>query len=174
MSVPPMLSFIDTLLRVQAQGATCFPQIFIKAWFCWGEMCLFCHMISVGWLEIMIQHIPSIICDFHFPVNLRLDILFPHIFCFLHQNWVGIYGFTLTKLRHAGDEEKTISSCSDTSSPMIAPPYLLQSTFCALKKTDWPKLDCFKFLVIDVLSARRVSAELQLEGQSEPMGLFGI
>ncbi len=57
-----------------------FNKIFIKAWFCWVEMCLFCHMASVGWLEIMIQHSSSIICDFHFPVDFRLDILFPHIF----------------------------------------------------------------------------------------------
>jgi hypothetical protein len=27
---------------------------------------------------------------------------------------------------------------------MIAPPVLPQSAFCALKKTDWPKLDRFK------------------------------
>jgi hypothetical protein len=32
----------------------------------------------------------------------------------------------------------------------------------------------FKFLILDVLNARRVSAELQLEGQSEPMVSFGI
>ncbi len=89
---------------------------------------------------------------------------------------MGIGEFTLTKLRHVGDEEKTIPSCedSDTRSPMIAPPVLLQSAFCALKKTDWPKLDSFKFLVFDILSARRVSAELQLESQSEPMGSSGI
>jgi hypothetical protein len=36
--------------------------------------------------EIMIQHTTSIICDFHLPVDFRLDILFPHIFWFLHQN----------------------------------------------------------------------------------------
>jgi hypothetical protein len=29
------------------------------------------------------------------------------------------------------------------------------------KKTDWPKLDRFKFLILDLLSARRVSAELR-------------
>ncbi len=46
-----------------------FDKIFIKAWFCWRKMCLFCHMTSKGWLEIMIQHTPSIICDFHFPVD---------------------------------------------------------------------------------------------------------
>ena len=33
-----------------------FDKIFIKAWFCWERMCLFCHMTSVGWLDIMIQH----------------------------------------------------------------------------------------------------------------------
>jgi hypothetical protein len=52
----------------------------------WGKMGLFCQMTSVGCLEIMIQHTPSIICDFHFPVDFRLVILFPHIFWFLHQN----------------------------------------------------------------------------------------
>ncbi len=72
-----------------------FDKIFIKAWFCWGRMFLFCHMTSVGWWEIMIQHTPSIICNFHFPVDFRLGILFPHIFWFLHQNWVGIGWFTL-------------------------------------------------------------------------------
>ncbi len=176
MSVPPMLSFIDALLRVQAQRATFFDKIFIKAWFCWGEMCLFCHMTSVGWLEIMIHHTPSIVCDFHFPVDFRLDILFLHIFWFLLQNWEGMDGFTLTKLRKVGDEEKTIPSCLGTRSPtwMMAPPVLPQSAFCALKKTYWPKLDRFKFLVLDFLSARRVSAELQLESQSEPMGSSGI
>ncbi len=105
---------------------------------------LFCHMTSVGWIEIMIQHTPSIICDFYFPVDFRLDILFPHIFWFLHQNWVGISGFTLPKLRRIGDEEKIISSCLDIRSPMIAPPVLPESAFCAVKKTDWPKLDRFK------------------------------
>jgi hypothetical protein len=57
---------------------------------------------------------------------------------------------------------------------MIAPPVLPQSAFCALKKTDWQKLDRFKFLVLDILNARKVSAELHLESQSEPMGSFGI
>ncbi len=82
---------------------------------------------------------------------------------------------TLTKLRCIGDEdsvrdeEKTIPSCLDNSSPMIAPPVLQQSAFCTLKITDWLKLDCFKFLVLDILNARRVSAELQLESQSEPI-----
>ncbi len=87
-----------------------------------GGKCLLCHMTSVGWLEIMIQRTPSIMSDFHFPVDFRLDIFFPHIFWFLHQNWVGINGFTLTKFRYVGDEEKTIPSCLDTSNPMIAPP----------------------------------------------------
>ena len=87
---------------------------------------------------------------------------------------MGIGRFTLTKLRRVGDEEKTIPSCSDSRSPMIAPPILPQSAFHALKKTDWPKLDRFKFLILDILSARRVSAELQLESQSEPMGSSGI
>jgi hypothetical protein len=87
---------------------------------------------------------------------------------------VGIGWFTLTKLRHVGDEEQIIPTCLDTSSTTIAPPVLQQSAFCALKKTDWPKLDCFKFLILDILSARKVSAELQLESQSEPMGLSGI
>ncbi len=38
------------------------------------------------------------------------------------------------------------------------------------------KLDRFKFLILDILNARRVSAELQLESQSElePMGSSGI
>ena len=87
---------------------------------------------------------------------------------------MGIDWFTLTKLRHVGDEEKTIPSSLDTRSPMFALPVLPQSAFCALKKTDWPKLDRFKFLILDILSARRVSAELQLESQSEPMGSSGI
>ncbi len=87
---------------------------------------------------------------------------------------MGIDGFTLTKLKHIGDEEKTIPSCLDTRSPMIAPPVVLQSAFCALKKTDWPKLDRFKFFNLDILTARRVSAELQLESQSEPMWSSGI
>ncbi len=76
----------------------------------------------------MIQHTPSIICDFHLPVDF--------------------------KLRHVGDEEKTIPSCLDTSSPMMAPPVLpLQSAFCALQKTDWLKLDRFKLFGLDILSA---------------------
>ena len=111
-----------------------FDKIFIKAWFCWGGVCLFCHMATVGWLEIMVQHSPSSICDFHFHVDFRIDIRFPHICWFLHQNWVGIGGFTLIKLRHVGDEEKTIPSCLDTCSAMIAPPVLPQSAFCNLKK----------------------------------------
>ncbi len=110
--------------------------LFIKAWFCWGKICLFCHMTSVGRLEIMIHHTSSIICDFHFPVDFRLDILFPHIFWFLHQSWVGIGWFTLTKLRSVRDEENTIPSCFklDTSSPMVSPPVFPQSAFCSPKK----------------------------------------
>jgi hypothetical protein len=57
---------------------------------------------------------------------------------------------------------------------MIAPPVLPQSAFCTLKRTDWLKLNRFKFLILDILSAWRVSAELQLESQSEPMGSSGI
>ena len=87
---------------------------------------------------------------------------------------MGIGGFIHTKLRHVGDEEKTVPSCLDTSSPMIAPPVLLQSAFCALKKTHWLKFDRLKFLDLDILNAWRVSAELQLEGQSETMGSVGI
>ena len=125
-----------------------------------------------GWLEIMIQHKQSIICNFHFPVDFRLDILYPQIFWFLHQNWVGIGWFTLTKLRHVGDEAKTIPSCLDNRSrPTMAPPVLLQSAFCALKKTDCKKnrlaeVRSFQVYDLDILSARRVSPELQLEKQS--------
>jgi hypothetical protein len=57
-----------------------FDEIFIKAWFCWRKMCLFCHITSTGGFKIMIQNTPSIICDFHIPVDFRLYILFPHIF----------------------------------------------------------------------------------------------
>jgi hypothetical protein len=46
----------------------------------------------------------------------------------------GIDGFTLHKLRRVRDKEKTIPSCLDTSSPMIASPVLPQSAFCALEK----------------------------------------
>jgi hypothetical protein len=70
---------------------------------------------------------PSIISDFHLPVDFRLDILFPDIFWFLHQNWVGTGGFTLTKPRSVGDEEKTIPSGKNTSSPIIDPPATLAS-----------------------------------------------
>ncbi len=124
-------------------------------------------MTSISRLEIMIHHPPSIICDFHCSIDFWLDILFPHIFWFLHQNWVQTSWFTLTKHRSVGDEEKTIPSCLDTSSLMNAPPVLLQSAFCALKQTDFLKLGCFKFLVLDIFNARRVSAELQLENQTD-------
>jgi hypothetical protein len=77
-------------------------------------------------------------------------------------------------LRSDGKEKKTIPSCKDTSSPMIALPVLQQSAFCALKKTDWLKIDRFQFLVLVILNARRMIAELQLESQSEPMGSSGI
>ncbi len=46
---------------------------------------------------------------------------------------MGIGGFTHTKLRQVGDEEKTIPSCLDTSSPMIAPPVLPQSALRSKK-----------------------------------------
>ncbi len=86
---------------------------------------------------------------------------------------MGIGGFTRTKLRNVGDEEKSIPSSLGTSSSMIAQPVLPQSTFCAKNKTDWPKIDRLKFSVLDILNARRVSAGLQLEtcveSQSEPM-----
>ena len=41
------------------------------------------------------------------------------------------------------------------------------------RKTDWPKLDQFKFLILDIFSARRVSAELHLLDQSEAMWSSG-
>jgi hypothetical protein len=82
----------------------------------------------------MIHHTTSINCDFHFPVDFRVDILFPHIFWFLHQDRVGIDWFTFTKLRHVVGKEKIIPSGSDTRCPMIAPPVFLQSALCALKK----------------------------------------
>ncbi len=90
---------------------------------------------------------------------------------------MGIDGFTLTELREVGDEDKTIPSCLDTRT--VTQPNYCSTRFAAErilrpKKTDRPKLDRFKFLVLDGLNARRVSAELQLEGQSEPMGLFGV
>ncbi len=159
----PMLSFIDTLLRVEAQDTTFFRHFFIKAWFCWGEMCLFWHITSVGGLDIIKHHTPSIICDFSLPVDFSLDVLFPRIFWFLHQNWVGTGLFTLTELKSVGDKVQR-------RSPMIAPPVLPQSAFCTLKTTDWPRLDRFKFLVWYILNALRVSVQLQLESQSEPMG----
>ena len=86
---------------------------------------------------------------------------------------MGIDGFILTKVRHVEDEEKTIPSSLDRN-PMIAPPVLPQSAFCALKKTDWPKLDRFKFMILDFFSAWRVSAELHLLDQSEAMWSSGI
>ncbi len=78
------------------------------------------HTIHDLWL--------SLPCRFHALYS------FPHIFWFLHQNRAGIGGFTLTKHRSVGDEQKIIPSCLDTSSLMIAPPVLPQSAFCALKK----------------------------------------
>ncbi len=89
---------------------------------------------------------------------------------------MGIGGFNLSKLRQVRDEEKTIQSESillryrlpNDCSTRFAAERILRP-----KKTDWLKLDRFKFLVLDILNARRVSAELQLEsGQSELMGLF--
>jgi hypothetical protein len=81
----------------------------------------------------MIQHTTSIICDFHMPVDFMLDILFPHIFWFLHQNRVGIDGFTFTEPRSVGDEEKTIPSCLVISPPVL-PQSAMLSAFSALKK----------------------------------------
>ncbi len=61
-----------------------FDKNFIKAQFFWGKMCLFCHMTSVRFCRLIRDHDPahtlSIICDFHLPVDFRLNILFPHIF----------------------------------------------------------------------------------------------
>jgi hypothetical protein len=93
-----------------------FDKIFHQSVILLGQICLLCHMTSVVRLEIMMHHTTSIICDFHFPVDFWLDLLFPHIFWFLHQNRLGIGGFALTPLRKVGDEEKTIPSCLDTSS----------------------------------------------------------
>jgi hypothetical protein len=142
-----------------------------------GGKCVYSVILSHDICRLIRDYDPAYTihyCDFHFPADFRLYLPFPHIFWFLHQDWVGLDGFTLTMLSHVGDEEKTIPSCLDTHSPIIAPPVLPQSAFCALKRTDWPKLDRFKFFISDVLCARRVSAELQLECQSEPMGSFRI
>jgi hypothetical protein len=107
-------------------------------------MCLFCSMSSVGSLELMLYSTSSNICDLHFPVDFRLDDLFPHIFWFLHQNRVGIDGFTLTIDKNIGDEEKTIPSSLDTSTPMIAHQFCSRAHSALKKQTDWPKLR-FKF-----------------------------
>jgi hypothetical protein len=48
------------------------------------------------------------------------------------------------QLRQVGDQDKTIPSCLDISSPTIAKLVLQQSVFSTLKKTDWPKLDRFQ------------------------------
>ncbi len=91
---------------------------------------------------------------------------------------MGIDGFTLTKLRHVGDEEKTIPSCLGTSSLMIAPPVLPQSAFCALKKklaeVRLFQVFGFRHFKCSDSRTRRVSGELQLESQTKPMGSFGI
>ncbi len=79
-------------------------------------------------------------------------------------------GSLLLSIEVLGTKRKTIPTCLAASNLMIAPPVLPQSVFCALKKTDWPKLDRIKFFILDILNARRASAELQLESQSEPMG----
>jgi hypothetical protein len=86
---------------------------------------------SVGSLELMFYHASSNICDFHFPVDFGLNVLFPHIFWFLHQNRVGMSGFTLTKPRNVGDEDKTILSSFNISSSMITQPVLQQSALLA-------------------------------------------
>ncbi len=113
-------------------------------------MCLSYPMQSVGRLELILYHTSSNICDFHFPVDFGLNIRFPHIFLFLHQNRVGKSGFTLKKLRIVGDEDKIILSSLDTRtsrSSIITQPVLPQSAFCAQKKQR-PKLDRLKFLVL--------------------------
>ena len=78
------------------------------------------------------------------PCRFQARYSFPSYLWFLNQKWVGIGGFTLTKLRHVGDEEKTIPSCLDTRSPMIAPPVLPQSAFCALKKNRLAEVRSFQ------------------------------
>ncbi len=123
-------------------------KLFIKACCCWEKMCLSYQVPSVDSLELTLYHTSSNICDFHSPVDVGLNVPFPHIFWFLHQNRLGIPGFTLPKLRNVGDEDKTIWSSLDTSSLMIAQPVLQQSALCALKKTDWPKSDCYKFFAL--------------------------
>jgi hypothetical protein len=72
---------------------------------------------------------------------------------------MGIGRIASTKLRSVEEEEKTIPSCLD------APPVLPQSIL-GPKNTDWPKLDRFMLLILDILNAQRVSAALQLESQS--------
>jgi hypothetical protein len=70
-------------------------------------------MTAVRRLNLVIHHTSSIICAFHIHVDfgLKIYILFPHIFWFLHHNGVGISGFTLTYLRGVEDEGKSILSC---------------------------------------------------------------
>ncbi len=63
-----------------------FGKLFIKKWCWWEKLCLSCWMPSIGSLQFMFYCISSNICDFHFPVDFRLNDLFPHIFSFLHQN----------------------------------------------------------------------------------------
>ncbi len=74
------------------------------------------------------------ISDFLFPVEFRIDILFPHIFWFLRIEWGKAGSLVLSlQVTSVGDETKTITSLLDTGSPMIALPVLPQSAFRALK-----------------------------------------
>ncbi len=57
------------------------------------------------------------ICDYHCPVDFRLNIPFPHIFWFLHRNRVGTGGFTLTKHRSVALPPPSLPPPSATALP---------------------------------------------------------
>ncbi len=70
LSLPCYRLSLPCLATSASPRSDIFWQNFIKPRFCWGKMCLLCHMTTVGWLEIMIQHTPSIIWN---PVHLVQD-----------------------------------------------------------------------------------------------------
>ncbi len=122
-----------------------FAKPFIKTCCCWETKCVCLVKCHLGRLELMLYRTSSNICDFLSPLDFGLNVLFPHIFWFLHQNSVGISGFTLTKLRNVGDEDKTILSSLDTKSSMIAQPVLPQSA----NKNRLSEVRSFQYLVLD-------------------------
>jgi hypothetical protein len=122
-----------------------FAKIFIKRRFCSKKLCLHCCIQSVCRLQNIICHSSSLDFDFQIPVDIGLNVLFPHILSVLHHNSIETSWFSLVIHWSPLTEEKSKPSSLDTRTSMLPPPVspsqLSQKKLIA-KLKHWSFLHC--------------------------------